>query len=250
MNLEPPDVKKQRVELEHLELFALHLPEFPGWPVCHENPPGPDFTRMTSRGLVGIEHTRLIVSSAVHRAREALLECIIKRARQIAESHGAPALLVFLDPRDVAVLRKSSISKIADRLARLILDNIPDIDSAVELTLHDPRSGAGSSPIADVSVHRPDCITCASWQCLQVAVVAEDVRSLLQFTLDTKDDKLEGYLSICQECWLLIVAEGQRPSGFAEPNGLSRANEYEFRFARAFFVASGNGCPALGPGIE
>lgn len=234
-------MKKQRSELAHLMLFASGFDQFPGWPVCHERPPGPDFTRMTERGLVGIEHTRLLVSSEVHRAREEVLDRILNQARERAEACGVPPLHVFLYPRNVVGLRKRVISDVSERLATLVLENVPEVDGRAELTLHDLRSTSASSLIAGVTVHRLGHVFNSNWQAISVGVVAEDVCALLQLTLDNKDEKLEGYLRLCRECWLLIVAEGHRPSGFVEPNNPSRSKEYDFRFTRAFFMEAPSG---------
>jgi hypothetical protein len=58
----------------------------------------------------------------------------------------------------------------------------------------------------------------------------------LQRTINEKNSKHGRYRQRCDECWLLIVASGGRPSGLFEPSAETKNHLYQSLFERTFFM--------------
>jgi hypothetical protein len=58
----------------------------------------------------------------------------------------------------------------------------------------------------------------------------------LQQVIDAKNARYETYLDYCDECWLLIVANGGRPSGLFESSDKTKSRVYHSLFERTFFL--------------
>ena len=63
----------------------------------------------------------------------------------------------------------------------------------------------------------------------------------LQAAIDAKNSRHAHYTQHCDECWLLIVASGGRPSGLFEASDDTGSHEYRSLFARTFFMEAFSG---------
>ena len=63
----------------------------------------------------------------------------------------------------------------------------------------------------------------------------------LQRIIDEKNSKQGRYRQRCDECWLLIVASGGRPSGLFEPSAETKNHLYHSLFERTYFIEAFSG---------
>jgi hypothetical protein len=68
-----------------------------------------------------------------------------------------------------------------------------------------------------------------------------EFRAELQAVIDEKNLRHVRYSQHCDECWLLVVASGGRPSGLFEPSEETRSHVYRSLFARTFFMEAFSG---------
>ena len=87
-----------------------------------------------------------------------------------------------------------------------------------------------------VRVYRLDDLQKHHWSVPTSGWVQSDFVAELQAAIDEKNVRHPGYLGKCDECWLLIVASGGRPSGFLFPSETTKDHVYQSAFARTFFM--------------
>jgi hypothetical protein len=79
------------------------------------------------------------------------------------------------------------------------------------------------------------------WSVTESGWVKMDFVAELQRTIDDKNSKYGVYRKRCDECWLLIVASGGRPSGLFEPSVETKSHVYRSQFERTFFMEAFGG---------
>jgi hypothetical protein len=90
--------------------------------------------------------------------------------------------------------------------------------------------------IRTVRLYRADVLSRHHWAAPDSGWVQMDFVQEMQSAIDRKNAKHGRYRQYRDECWLLIVASGGRPSGLFEPSDETKSHVYRSSFARTFFM--------------
>jgi hypothetical protein len=230
------DTKRQH-ESRHFKLFRRLLPDLPAGEVWHED--SPDFRVLTKDRILGIEHRLLFKSSGNDQAPAQAIEQQADEVAAIAQEHaelsGLPPVHVSLFFELCGPLKKQERLELGRVLARFVGKHIPEKNGLIRLEYSDRVEG--HPPKVDlILVARNEHLDRHYWHPVQAAWVQSDIRALLQTAIDEKITKLESYQKNCDECWLLIVADGDKPSSALQANDTSLAHQYKSPFERTYFM--------------
>jgi len=231
-------VDTKRIESDHFKLFRQMLPEFPEGEVWHEDEP--DFLIHTDHGILGIEHRQLFKpqrdGKAPLQAVESQIDDIVALAQEHAELRGMPPVYVGLFFDLHQSLPKKQRIDLAREIASFIHTNLPEPDQSLVLELDSGYGGvkpeALDFPILIRNQHRSR----HHWQSSEAGSVMKDSREVLQAATDEKATKIKRYLANCNECWLLIVSDGLKPSSFVHADKATKEHLYTSPFSRTYFL--------------
>jgi hypothetical protein len=204
----------------------------------------PDVCVLTSERRIGIEVTELhqdaIFGHAPRRLQESERAQITARARALAEASGMPVVNVAVHFNDSVPVSKTDRDTIASGLIELVSKNLPNSDASVTVEVW--REPNNPLPwIRSVRLFRADFLTKHHWSVPDSGWVQMDFIPQLQRTINEKNSKHGRYRQRCDECWLLIVASGGRPSGLFEPSAETKNHLYQSLFERTFFMEAFGG---------
>jgi hypothetical protein len=199
----------------------------------------PDFVIRYEDRLVGVEVTRMYVAhdknGSLAQAQESISDRIVFRARQLYEASGAqPAhVSVCFAPRhELRQLRRDAVAR---SLAALVGDM-----NLVEWKRLNWRPGAGGLLSGVISfVHALGVPTrdMAHWSVARAGWVAPVTVEALQARIDDKAKRLPGYRNEIPEHWLLIYADGMKPSQLFEVRADFEPGKVVSPFTRTYFYA-------------
>jgi hypothetical protein len=199
----------------------------------------PDYILHTATLRYGLEITTLMVKPtegqiSLAAIRHAQTECL-EMARKLAEDRGIPPLEVEVGFRNN---RRTINSKtIAQALVTFVESKLNHLGD----TGHYYTTDSGMIDVDWVSiqlgtVRGQKWLDYHRWRRNHLNLVNVDPIPLLREAIDKKQEKLQAYLSKCDECWLLVgVDEWTAPEAiyFSE---IGTANVYQCGFARLFFL--------------
>jgi hypothetical protein len=135
---------------------------------------------------------------------------------------------------------KADRDTIANGLFELVSKNLPISDAPLILEVW--RQPNHPLPwIRSVRLFRTAFLTKHHWSVPDSGWVQMDFIPELQRTINEKNRKHARYRQRCDECWLLIVASGGRPSGLFEPSAETKNHLYQSLFERTFFMEAFGG---------
>lgn len=228
---------KQTLELHYLTLFTAKVSDLRPGQASHGE--RPDFVWQHSRGVLGLEITRLFKRNfpdeSPEQIREGEQSAIIKRALQLYEERGLPKLdlrIVFANVE----LAKARRQILASKIAKAIEFCLPDAGRWMVI-----ENDAGNNPwfpeeISYVSIAKIDELAVNQWSASHMGWMQIEFIAELQHCMDKKNIELPNYLKKCAQCWLLIVADGNVPSSFFHPGVDTLEHVYHSLFARTFFL--------------
>jgi hypothetical protein len=204
----------------------------------------PDVYIATSDRRIGIEVTELHQSpgagQAPRRRQESERSGIVGRARVLADASGMPVVDVAVHFNESIPINKSDRRRIVSELVRLVAAHLPGSEGSVTVDLW--RQHSNSLPwIRTVRLFRDGFLTKHHWSVPDSGWVQMDFRPELQATINEENSRHARYTQHCDECWLLIVASGGRPSGLFEASDETRSHLYCSLFARTFFMEAFSG---------
>lgn len=207
----------------------------------------PDVCVITDGRRIGIEVTELhqdpMPGKVPRRLQESERTSIVGRARALAEASAIPVVDIAVHFSDSVPITKADRDTIANELVGLVAKNLPEMDSSVNVELW--RHTENPLPwIRTVRLFRADFLTRHHWAVPDSGWVQMDFVPELQRAIDGKNSRHACYMQHCDECWLLIVASGGRPSGLFEPFDETRSHLYRSAFVRTFFMEAFGGAVA------
>jgi hypothetical protein len=231
-------INKKLMERFFLERFLERLQMFPTKIECRECP---DFLLHLEGRIVGVEVTLLHIRDSspepLAQAVESVTDRIVAEAQRLYIASGAP-------PAHVTVLFGSWIKP--ERMRRdLIANELVKLVQGMELETWERvvwRSNdeeTSDPPLLDTvdSVHAlgvPEH-RMAHWTVSRAGWVATLTPEHLQSGVSKKSAKIDAYQEAARENWLLIVADGRKPSqAFSVPPDFPTA-EVSSPFAKTFF---------------
>lgn len=243
---------KQFTEAWHFEMFRHHVDDLPIGDVIHvetdpsKHPDGaPDFLVRAVTNCVGIELTRLYKPTnpdmPIQQAIEADIDEVIRLAQSEYQSGTAPPLHVSLFFTRQREIDRSKRLEIATDLVTIVCNNVPEPGCRIILEERDCELRSIIDFIDRIHIDRNQYQRRHHWHSVQAAWVWKDCIDAIQQAISRKALKLPTYLTHCDECWLLVVADSLRPSGAIYLDDVSRQYLYESPFARTYFVDTGLG---------
>jgi len=204
----------------------------------------PDVFVIMNGRRTGVEvkelHQRSEPGKGPRRLQESERFGIVARAQALAEASAMPVVDVAVHFRDSVQITKGDRNTVVDRLVELVSRNMPTPDGSVVLELWRQRDNP-LPWIRTLRLYRANVLSRHHWAVPDSGWVQMDFVQQLQSAIDEKNVKHDRYRQYCDECWLLIVASGGRPSGLFEPSDETKSHVYHSSFARTFFMEAFSG---------
>ncbi len=229
------DNKKARERL-FLDEFATIYPAFPAGNIVHRE--SPDFLIEQDTQVIGIEIVDYIrgqnKGESEERRIEVLWQKVANEAKQKFEAKYNIPLLVHFHWNKHYVLRQSEISQLADNAVNIMENFVP--------TQLFENVRIGSDELDDTLLEKV-CHSITVWK------VRNEKQSLwsfigsgwiegqtneIQYLLDSKDNKVQEYLRVCDKVWLIIVADGRYISSNIDISSAVANNAYKSSFEQVF----------------
>jgi hypothetical protein len=223
------NAKQKEREQQYVEQIREFVPDFPDGSLL----PGetPDFRVDLGGEILGIEVTE--VPNQRRRAVESEWDSILRDAETLA-GRSLPHLDVAVSFDASHHIRKPDRGRIGKALVSAVAAHLPPHGEQTQIR----NSWRGALPDAVRMIHvaRYDRLTGHCWTPLDGGMVTTDCRSEIQNAVDRKQRRLPACLEKCRRCWLLIVASGNAPSSFLDPDVSTRLARFSSEFDRAFFL--------------
>ena len=199
----------------------------------------PDFLIRFEGRLVGVEVTRMLVSHDANgllpQAQESISDRIVSRARHIYESSGACPAHVSVCFSQRHELRQINRDSVAQELSVLVADM--NLAEWKRVDWRPGRSGLLADVISFVHALGVPERTMAHWTVARAGWVAPVSVDALQSRVDEKAKRLSSYGNELKEIWLLIFADGMKPSQLFEVRADFEPAKVVSPFDRTFFFA-------------
>ncbi len=217
--------------LEHLEISPVRI----------EQREGPDFLVHVDGRPVGIELTYLHIRDASEKplpqARESVTDRIVSAAQRLYSLSGAPpahVTVLFSSWLRLNEIKRDHIAKwLSMHVQNLCLNTWQRSDWRSDTEENDDHP---LSEVVDV-IHAlgvPD-YSMAHWTVARAGWVATLTSERLQERIDEKSPKVATYQEVAQEIWLVIIADGTKPSqAFSVPSDFQPRGFFS-PFTRTFF---------------
>ena len=238
-------VTRQNQKIDEMHLVDQMRQKLGGVPVGQAEPADePDILIIDGGHRTGIEVTELHqlqeFGGGPPRLQESERTGIVRRAEALAQARGMPVVDVAVHFSDSVSVTKSDRETVASQLVELASNNMPEVGCSAVVEVW--REVANPlRPIRTVRLYRAEVLTKHHWAVPDSGWVQMDFIPELQAAIDQKNARHSRYRQHCDECWLLIVASGGRPSGLFEPSDSTRSHVYRSSFARTFFMEAFGG---------
>lgn len=197
----------------------------------------PDFRIQVGNNLIGVEVRRLFTSPdgpAIESTQESIFDQACRKAERLS-----------LPPADVTLffnLRKplhvAARTRIADAVVRVVAENMPADGETVDL---EGRSGQPSE-VDQILINRRHCRPPGRWRAdFKFSEIERNRSDIVQNAITEKADRLLTYLTACNECWLLLVADSFKASGNLEFGEVTQPHTFSSPFTRTYVLDFGRG---------
>ena len=222
---------KESRELYLLERFLPELFE-QTYTLSQPAPPSPDAVVHLNGKRIGIEMTALILDEHA-REREAKQDAILNEAQKLFDAKLQLPLHVTVDFSASANwrnLERKNVAKLLANFVQRFVLGVKDLpDSQVQFTI---RTEAFIHPcIHSVSIFFLNRLTVPCWTPITTFWVPNAPVEKIQEIINRKSKNVNGYLTGCDEVWLLLLETGSPSSYFDHLEKLQEAT-FESDFSR------------------
>lgn len=237
----PYDFDRQNnhgMELTYFKSFQHFEPNLRGDIIAHaDRKPGPDFRVRAGNKIVGVEVTTLCTPLA-SRAIESTEDRILDEACSMAEGQGLPPACVTLFFNLHKPLRVADRIRIADAVVKVVAENMPPEGDLADLEM---RPGQPSE-VDLIQVNRRYPRELGRWRAgSEFRAIERNVSGIVQEAITEKASRLSTYVTTCDECWLLLVADSFRGSGNLSLVESGQKQAFSSGFARTYLLDFGRG---------
>jgi hypothetical protein len=207
---------KQSRELFQLQRFIPSLFRDEPYTLSQPNPPLPDAIIQLANRRIGIEITTLVVDERLMQM-ESSQETILSEAQKIFEQQHQLPLHVAVSFEERASWKKRDCEQVsiflAEAVNQLVLNarDSPHYQTQFDIVLEDIEH----THISRISVLYLKQLTIPCWSPLGRFWVPNAPVEELQKIIRKKTQNVDGYLSGCDEVWLLILETGAQSSYFS-----------------------------------
>jgi hypothetical protein len=238
--------RKKEIERWHLERFKDAYPLFPTGRTWFDDEP--DMYVQTQKGILGIEHTRLIRETfraprskvaLVPKEQESLQGRIVNRAWDIFRKTAGPSLIVNVRFDDSVKLSKKDVPVIAEKLAQLVRHIPLSKLEGSSLVIHRQyynhyHPGAIPQAIQVVYIFEVEKDELSSWAHAGGGVVPSLSAETIREEINKKDKLVGKYRKKCDAVWLVVVEEGPSLSSYFEIPDETVSRTYHSEFDKVF----------------
>jgi hypothetical protein len=219
-----PDIRAN----QHLKPEIQFVLDIQSGVITHDDKP--DFRVRVGAKTIGIEITRLFTSPNAP-ALESTQESIFDQACRKAELQDLPAVDVILFFNIRKSLHRADRCRIADAVVQLVAANIPTDGNRVDLE-HRP----GQPPEVDlIQINPPYRPERGRWRAdFAFSKIERNTFAIVQEAIIKKAGLLPTYLKVCDECWLLLVADSFKASGNLDFSEDSQMQTFSSPFTRTY----------------
>ena len=217
---------KQSRELYLLERFLPALVENLPYTVSQPTPPLPDAVVDVNGRKIGIETTALILNGEISR-REGEQDKILNEAQKQFEKHCQMPLHISVSFDESANWHKINRKQVASFVTDIVIDAISEVK---EFALHKShfsirKDMLSHSYIRSISISFSNILTVSCWSPITSFWIPEAPIEAIQNIINRKSKNINGYLSGCDEVWLLLLETGS-PSSYYDR--LDKLNDITF----------------------
>lgn len=239
--LSPLMPDKQSRELYLLEKFLPVLVENQHYTVSQPAPPLPDTVVEVNGRKVGIEITALIIDGAISR-REGGQDKILNEAQKQFEKQYQMPLHVSVSFAESANWQKINRRQVASFVTDIVVRSISEVKELAQCKSHFSirKDRLSHSHIQSISIFFSNKLTVACWSPVTSFMVPDAPIQTIQGIINRKGKNISGYISGCDEVWLLMLETGS-PSSYYD--GFEKLGELTFTsgFARTLIGRIPNG---------
>ena len=228
--------KQQDHEATLFERFRQRY-EVPSGRVDHLD--RPDFLVHSPSRVIGIELTDLYQQHGIGRtqqAQESERAGLLAEAKRQCIAAGVPSLnvAVFFAPHQP--IRKSNRAAFAAQIASLVRARMPPTNEGSVYIENLWCDSTVPNCVLSIRITRFPWLREHDWSAPEAGYVQTECIGLIQSRLDAKAVEYAHYRTKCDECWLLIVAGGWRPSSLFKPSRETLQHQYTTPFQRVFLM--------------
>ncbi|MEW5929066.1 MAG: hypothetical protein AB1941_16520 [Gemmatimonadota bacterium] len=226
-------------ERDHLLHFLQTLPNAPSAIPCIGGKP--DLVVPHQGRLIGIEHTRIALSSPrngiIPLEQESLEEQIVREAWELHRQRGGAPRLVYIYFSDIR-LQKSDVRPIAD-LIQTTVARVPLAPGESRLIeawkVNRQQPGALHQAIESFWIDEVDSEENSLWAVPRGGAVPQLTRGFIEARIAAKEKKVAAYRNACDSIWLLCAADGFSPAThFKIPDSMPNET-FATEFDRLFY---------------
>lgn len=225
------DSKKAR-ERQFLEEVAELYPDFPQGEIIEGE--SPDFLIRQDTYGTGVEIVDYVRGQnkgvSAERRNEVLWQKIADVARHEFESKHSDPLLIHFMWNHHYLLRQTEILQLAQESTKLIETHIPvGLFETMQIDSDEMEGSILEGVCHSISVTRVRNSKQTLWSFVNAGFI-EVKANELQYLIDSKNDKIQEYLGLCETVWLVIVADGRFISSNIDLTSLTAHNVYSSMF--------------------
>ncbi len=232
---------KQSRELYLLERFLPALVKNQPYTVSQPAPPLPDAVVEVNGRKIGIEITSLIKDGAISR-REGDQDKILHEAQKQFENQYQMPLHVSVFFAESANWQKINRQQVASFVTDIVTSSISKVKEFAQHKSHFSirKDRLNHSHIRSIGISFSNKLTIPCWSPITSFMVPDAPIETIQDIINRKSRNLQGYLSGCDEVWLLMLETGS-PSSYYD--GFEKLGEFTFTsgFARTLIGRIPNG---------
>jgi hypothetical protein len=219
-------------ELYLVERFLPTLFEEQLYTLSQPAPPLPDIVIQVNGRKIGIEITDIILDEQI-RKREASQDAILDEAQRLFEEEHHLPLHVTVDFVDSASWKKRECQQVAVFLADAIKHCVLQVKG---LSQYQAQFDIGldniiHTHIQHVSIFYSSKLTIPCWSPITSFWVPNAPVEIIQTIINRKSKNVNGYLTGCDEVWLLMLETGS-PSSYIDHFDKLKETSFVSGFAR------------------
>lgn len=217
---------KQSRELYLLERFLPALAENQPYTVSQPAPPLPDAVVNVNGRKIGIETTALILNGEISR-REGDQDKILNEAQKQFEKQYQMPLHVSVSFAESANWQKLNRQHVASFVTDIVIRSISEVKELAQFKSHFSirKDRLNHSHIRSIGISFSNKLTVPCWSPITSFMVPDAPIEVIQNIINRKSKNIRGYLSGCDEVWLLMLETGS-PSSYYD--GYEKLERHKF----------------------
>jgi len=198
----------------------------------------PDFLIENGDKTLGIEVIQLLEGSNSTGDKRVKIEGgwadVISELDRVWKTNGLPKVEVSLIFSNETHVPGKKIESLVERIMKVVKENLPNEDEDKTFE-NDGTIDGFPEEITNLSILRCKGFKTSNWDYVDGSwgIILES--KMIQRCIDKKEMKRSDYIEKCDEVWLLIVANGGKPSGLFNYEPWLFESKFESSFDAVFF---------------